>query len=267
MNPVVIGGLVVSLLGIVAATVMDGNSFGPLVGPSSIVLVLMGAIGASLMGYRLDELARIPTAMLKVVDGSKPDLPRSIAQLAEMADVARREGMLALESRLDRIEDAFAQRGLQLIVDGLDADEIRDRLEIDIAAVDERHRLAIDFFKTMGKYAPTFGMIGTVIGLINMLGNLTSPEQLGSGMSVALLTTLYGVMFANLIFLPIATRLERLNESELASRDVVLDGVLSLQRGMAPRGLVERLETYLAPDERRGYQSRPAGDAGLREVA
>ena len=272
MDPLVIGGLILSLLGIIVATIMDGNSFGPLIGPSSAVLVLVGTIGASVISFQLKELKRVPDA-LKVALGSSDarDLDGTVTTLGMLSGVARRDGMLALESRLEEVEDDFVREGLQLLVDGLDADQVRERLEISIAAIDERHQVPIGFFKTLGGYAPTFGMLGTVIGLINMLGNLTSPEQLGVGMSLALLTTLYGVFFANLFFLPLATRLERLNEQELSVLDVALDGILGLQAGMSPRLLVERLETYLAPDERIGYAERMQGptDASetLREVA
>ena len=270
MDPLLLGGLVLSLLGIAVATLIDGNSFGPLIGPSSFILVLVGSIGAALMAYRKAEVGRVPKAMAKAFTGSPPDLDGTITQLAKLSEVARKEGMLALESRLEDVEDTFLRDGLQLLVDGMDADQVQARLEIDIAAVDERHRMPIGFFKALGGYSPTFGMMGTVIGLINMLGHLDSPEQLGSGMSLALLTTLYGVFFANLIFLPVATRLERLNEQELAARDVVLDGILTLQAGTSPRMLVERLETYLPPDRRVGYQERMDGTRQappLEEVA
>ncbi len=256
MDPLFIGGLVLSLLGIIVATLIDGNSFGPLIGPSSFVLVFVGSVGASVMAYRTKELGQLPKAAARAFTGAPPDLDESITQLASLSEVARKEGMLALETRLDGVEDPFLRRGLQLLVDGMDADQVQGLLEIDIAAVDERHKTPIGFFKALGGYAPTFGMMGTVIGLINMLGNLDSPEQLGVGMSLALLTTLYGVFLANLVFLPLASRLERLNEQELAARDVVLDGILALQAGTSPRMLVERLETYLPPERRVGYTER-----------
>jgi chemotaxis protein MotA len=256
VDPLLIAGFVAAIVGIVVATLIDGNSFGVLIGPSSLVLVLLGSIGATLMAQRMPDLKSGVRALACAFKGRAPDLDGTVTTLGQLADVARREGMLALETRLKDVEDPALRTGLQLMVDGLDADQLRDILSIDIAAVDERHQRNIGFFKSLGSYAPTFGMLGTVIGLVNMLQNLSDPSQLGIGMALALLTTLYGVAFANLVFLPIAARLTRLNEAELAARDLILDGILSIQSGMSPRLLVERLETYLPPEARVGHGAR-----------
>lgn len=256
MDPLFIGGFAAILAAIVVSTVMDGNSFGPLIGPSSFVLVFFGALGAGLMAYRKTDVGRLPKALIYCLKGSPPDPSAAVTTLAALAQTARRDGMLALEERLDEIADPFLASGLRYLVDGLDADRVRELLEIDIAALDDRHQAVIGFFRAVGGYAPTFGMVGTVIGLINMLGNLSDPEQLGAGMALALLTTLYGVLIANVTFNPIASRLERLNRLELEAREVVLDGVLSIQAGLSPRLLVERLETYLPPAARLGHEER-----------
>ncbi|HVL99753.1 MAG TPA: motility protein A [Egibacteraceae bacterium] len=258
MDPLLIGGFLLALLSIVVATLIDGNAFGPLVGPSSFVLVFFGTIGAALMAYRKADLSRFPKAALQAFRGSPPDVDATVTTLAGLADTARKDGMLALEARLVDVSDEGVRRGLQLVVDGLDADEVREVVEIDIAAVDERHRVCIGFFTALGGYSPTFGMLGTVVGLVNMLQNLTDPAQLGVGMALALLTTFYGVLFANLVWLPLASRLTRLNDQELAARDIALDGILSIQAGASPRLLVERLETYLPPAQRVGYAARAA---------
>ena len=258
MDPLFLGGMVAVFVAIIISTIMDGNSFGPLIGPSSFVLVFFGTIGAGLMAYRTSELGKIPKATIYAMKGKPPDPSDAVTTLAELAQVARRDGMLALESKLEDVEDAYLRDGLQHLVDGLDAERVRELLEIDLAAVDERHQTGIAFFKALAGYAPTFGMVGTVIGLINMLGNLSDPDQLGAGMALALLTTLYGVLIANVLFQPIAARLERLNQLELSAREVVLDGILSIQAGMSPRLVVERLETYLPPEARLGHAERVA---------
>ncbi len=266
MDPLFLGGLVVAIASIVIATVMDGNSFGALIGPSSIVLVFFGSVGSSLMAARLKELSALPKAFKVALTSPVPDTDATVTTLGQLAEVVRREGVLALEAKLEEIDDDFLRRGAQLLVDGQDAEQIAEVLQIDIGALDERHQRAISFFKAMGGYAPTFGMLGTVIGLINMLGNLSDPDQLGIGMSLALLTTLYGVAMANLLFLPLAARLERLNEVEMAARDVTIDGILCIQAGMSPRLLVERLETYLAPSQRIGHAARASGQTGSSPV-
>ncbi|MTV27337.1 motility protein A [Nitriliruptoraceae bacterium ZYF776] len=267
MDPLFIGGLALTLVGIVVSTILDGNSLGPLIGPTSFIMVLSGAVGAGSMAFRMQDLKALPQSAMAAIKRSPPDVGATIDSLAGLADTARRDGMLALEAKLEEIDDRFVQLGIQLLVDGGDEDVLRETLEIEISATDERHRTSISFFKSLAAYAPTFGMVGTVIGLINMLGNLSDPSQLGKGMAMALLTTLYGVLFANLLFNPVATRLERANELELAAMDVALDGILTIRRGASPRALVERLESYLPPSERIGAAERlgggpkPPGDA------
>jgi chemotaxis protein MotA len=256
MDPLFLGGLLVTLIAIVVATLMDGNSLGPLIGPSSAFLVFFAAVGASVMAYRTSELASLPRSAISAIKADVPDVAETITSLARLADTARRDGMLALEAKMEELEDRYVKLGIQLLVDGADEDVVKETMEIELAATDERHRNAIGFFKTLAGYAPTFGMVGTVIGLINMLGNLSDPSQLGKGMAMALLTTLYGVLFANLLFQPLANRLERLNDIELAAMEVTLDGILTIRRGSSPRALIERLESYLPPSARLGATER-----------
>lgn len=261
MDPLFLGGLLFAALGIVVSSLIDGNSLAPLVGPASFLLVLSATMGAGVMAYRKSELSAMPAALSKVLRADVPDLQATITSLGKLAEVARRDGMLALEAQLEDVDDRFLASGAQLLVDGVDEEVVRETLEIEIASMDERHRTVIGFFKALGGYAPTFGMVGTVIGLINMLGNLTDPSELGKGMALALLTTLYGVLLGNLVFMPIATRLQRLNEAELSTLDVTLDGLLTIRRGASPRGVVERLETYLPASARIGVTERLAPPA------
>lgn len=262
MDPLYIVGLLVALLAIALSTIIDGNSFGPLIGPSGLMLVVVGTLGAGIMAYRVADLKYLPSSAIRAVMGKLPSIGGTIDDLARLADTARREGMLALESKLEGLEDRFVKLGVQLLVDGADEEVVRDTMEIEIDATDTRHRDSISFFRTLAAYAPTVGMFGTVIGLINMLGNLSDPSQLGKGMSLALLTTLYGVVMANLIFNPMAARLERLNTAELTAMEVVLDGVLTIRRGASPRALIERLESYLPPSARIGATERLQSQSG-----
>ena len=266
MNPLVIGGIIASILAIVVSTLIDGNSLGVLVGPSSFVLVFFGSFGAMLVAHDVADLKRLPKALVRAIKGTPDDIDETITVLVDMADVARRDGLLSLEKRLEGIHDPFLRSGLQLIADGVEGETIREMLDIDIAALDERHRSMFGMFESLGGYAPTFGMMGTVIGLINMLGNLSDPSQLGLGMSLALLTTLYGVLFANLLYLPVANRLKRLNSLELSARDLAMDAMLSIQEGISPRVLVDRLEAFLPPEKRVGYNAR-VGRADLTDAS
>lgn len=261
MDPVFFGGLLLTLLGIVIAMLIDGNSIGPLIGPSAFVLVFSASIGAGIATYRKSELSALPKSAVKAVRSDVPDIQATITHLAKLAEVARREGMLALEAKLEDIEDRFVRIGVQMLVDGADEQVVRDTLDIELTAIDERHRTSIGFFQRLADVAPTFGMVGTVIGLVNMLGNLTDPSQLGAGMALALLTTLYGVLIGNLVFAPIAGRLERLHNVEMAALEVALDGIITIRRGASPRGVIERLESYLPPSERFGVSDRLTDEA------
>lgn len=252
-------GIVLSIIAIVAATLIDGNSFGALIGPSSLVLVGLGSIGATIAGYDLPDVKRLPKAAIASFTQKIQDSSDTVSILMRFAETARKEGVLALESSLKDVEDPFLRSGLQLVVDGMDTDTIRSILDTELDALDARHQTMIAMFKALGSYAPTMGMIGTVIGLINMLQNLSDPSQLGLGMSVALLTTLYGVMFANLFYNPIGLKLERLHSAELESRELVVEGILAIQGGSSPRLLVERLEARLDPASRVGHQARAGG--------
>ena len=259
MDPLSLIGLGLVFLAIIGSTIMDGNSFGPLIGPSSLVLVLFGTIGATLAAYRMEDAKRLPKGFIVAFTGSPPDPDALVTQMMEFAEAARREGLLALEAKMEELEDPFLTAGLTMVVDGVEGDEVREVMETEITAMESRHESLIGLFKKLVEYAPTLGMIGTVIGLINILGNLSDPEALGTGMALALLTTLYGVFFANIIFAPVAGKLEKLNAIEVAARELTVEGVLAIREGASPRNLVERLEARLEPELRVGFKSR-AGD-------
>lgn len=267
MDPIFFIGLIVTLAGILLAMVIDGNSIGPLIGPSAFMMVVVTSISAGIMAYRKHELLTIPKSAVRAFKSNVPDVQTTITELARLAEIARRDGMLALEAEIEHLDDRFLRLGVQLLVDGVDEEVVQETLDIELEATDERHRTAIGFFKGVSGYAPTFGMVGTVVALVNMLGNLEDPEQLGIGMALALLTTLYGVLIANLVFTPIAVRLERLNDDELAALTVAQDGVLSIRSGASPRGVVERLESYLPPSQRVGLDGRPSARRDERGAA
>ncbi len=256
MDPLTLIGLGLVFVSIIVSTIMDGNSFGPLIGPSSLVLVLFGSIGAVLAGFRMDDAKRLPKGFSVAFTGSPPDPDQLVTQLMSSAEAARKDGILALEQGLESLEDEFLKAGLQMVIDGMEGEDVRNVMEAEIFAMEARHESLIGMFKKLVEYAPTLGMIGTVIGLINILGNLSDPEALGTGMALALLTTLYGVFFANIIFAPVAGKLALLNTMEVASRELTVEGILAIREGASPRHLVERLEAYLEPELRVGSKAR-----------
>lgn len=256
MDPGLIVGVLVTIGAVVASMVMDGTSPGALWSASSLVMVLVGSIGASISGYQLSDVLRAPKAFLAAIRGKVPDPDVVVTQLLRFANVARRNGLLAMESELEEVEDEFLLGGIRAVIDGLDPSAVADLMETSMDSVDDRHHNVISFFRSLGGFAPTMGMVGTVIGLVMMLQNLSDPDQLGSGMALALITTLYGVLLANILFLPVASRLTRLHEKEMIVMRMVRDGVLAIQSGTSPRVLVESLEAYLPPAQRVGHRDR-----------
>ncbi len=252
-------GLGLAFAAIVISTIMDGNSFGALIGPSSLVLVLLGAIGATISGFEMSDVTKIGKSVIIAFTGKPLDPDGFVTTMMKFAETARREGVLALEAKLNEVEDPFLKSSLQLVIDGVDNESVRAILETELDAIEERHQTQIALWKGFGGNAPTLGMLGTVIGLINMLQNLSDPDQLGIGMSLALLTTLYGVLFANLLFLPIAGKLERLHNIEMNVKDLIIEGTLAIHAGSSPRLLVERLEARIDPKLRVGHQARAKG--------
>ncbi|NLL41740.1 MAG: motility protein A, partial [Firmicutes bacterium] len=170
--------------------------------------------------------------------------------LVDFAETSRREGLLALEEKAQAIDEPFLQKGIQLVVDGTDAELVRNILEIELIFLEERHRLGQKIFEQMGALSPAYGMIGTLIGLIAMLGALDNPDQIGMGMAVALITTLYGSVASNLIFLPLAGKLGIKSDEEILLKQVMIEGILSIQAGENPRIVEEKLKSFLSPAER-----------------
>lgn len=256
MGATALGGFAMIVLAVVGATILDGNSFGPLISPSSFVLVFGTTVGASMFAYEVRDILNLPKVMLRALKSSDVALGDRIEMYMRLAESARREGLLALDAMIDDIEDAYVQYGLRLVTDGADENQLKEELDAYMGAVEGRHAVPSTILRKLASYAPAFGMVGTVIGLVNMLGSLSSPEDLGAGMALALLTTLYGVVFANALFQPFAERLEKLHSNEMAVMEFDTDAICALQTGTSPRAMVAHLESLLPPAERQGYDDR-----------
>lgn len=256
MDPLTIIGIGLVFVALIVSTIMDGNSFAPLIGPSSLFMVILGCVGGAMSGFRMDDAKRLPKGLIIAFTGSPPEPDAVVTQLMKFAEAARREGILALEQGIKEVDDAFMKTGLQMVVDGVEGDIVREVLETEIDAMGARHKLVNDLWSKLGEYAPVMGMIGTVVGLINMLGNLSDPAALGTGMALALLTTLYGAFFANVLFNPIAAKLARLHTMEVEARELTLEGIMAVREGASPRLLVEKLEARLDPSLRVGAKAR-----------
>ncbi len=253
MDPITIGGLILALISMLVASFMAGmNPIAIFLGdPGSILLVVGGTIGTTAASGSMAQALGAPKALVKgMTGGGSIDRPAVIKQLVGFADTARKEGLLALEGEIDKIEDPFFQRGLQLAVDGTDPADLRDMLELDLDRMGARHRDGAGFFSTAAGMGPAMGMVGTVIGLVDMLGNLDDPSTLGPAMAVAFLTTLWGAFIANYFFQPLAARLKKLAADEMSSKELILEGILSIQAGANPRAVAGKLVSFLPPGER-----------------
>lgn len=244
-------GIIIAFGAIIAGSILEGGNPAVLLFLPAIVLVVGGALGVGLASNRLSDMGGIAKATLSVLKPSKGlDGPGAITELMAFAETARQDGLLALEEQVKAVEDPFLRRGLELVVDGTDSDEVADALGQEIEAQRERHKVAAKYFADMGAYAPTIGIIGTVMGLAHALEKLDDPAKLGHSIAAALMATLWGVLSANVFFLPVSAKLKRLSALEVAHRQLLIEGVLAIQAGASPRALGERLKSHLPPKER-----------------
>ena len=258
MDKTTVGGLLMGICLLLLAIVLaPGSSFGAFLDYPSMAVVVGGAISACCIAFPLRSLLLAPKVLKKLFLPGVQDMRPVIAQLVECAEIARRDGVLALESKTQDIQDPFLLFGIQMAVDGTDAELMEKILRSEMEAVAQRHKIGKSLMDTMGRYAPAFGMIGTLMGLIIMLGNMDNPEAIGPGMAVALITTLYGAVVSNLFFLPFADKLAFYSKREMEVREVILRGLLSIQEGDNPRVLEQKLSMCL-PTAERGTAAKAA---------
>jgi chemotaxis protein MotA len=259
MDPATIIGIVLALGGIFISMILEGSSPLAILLPAPMMLVLCGTIGAAMAGGLLkDTTGSIKWLKLAVTAKPSPS-DELVADLVRLADRARREGLLALEDAAHEVSDPFLRRGLELAIDGTDPEELRDILEGDVTAKRREYQHGARLFAELGGYAPTLGVIGTVVSLVHVLANLSSPESLGKLIAAAFVATLWGVMSANVIWLPIASKIRRLGDLTAHQMELVIEGVLSIQAGVNPRLIQQKLQSYLPPDT--GKATKPEQEA------
>ena len=268
MKPATAVGIGVAAFGILLSAMMEGTSPAAFIDIPALLIVCGGTGGATMASVGMESMKKIPK-LYKLVFGPPPiDMQERISMLVSLAEQARREGLLALDSRLSEIDDEFTRKGLQLVVDGTDPELVREILEADIDGMIARHAEGAAPFEKAGGFAPTMGIIGTVMGLVHVLQNLAAPSTLGPAISSAFIATLMGVGSANVIFLPIASRLKALSAIEVELRTLTLDGIIAVQAGDNPRLVADRLNSFIAPIERGHEDEEPATAGGaLREAA
>ena len=242
-------GVVASLAIVFTVQILEGGSPASILLIPSMLLVFGGAFMAGMAGGVLKDATGIGKQMQKAFLAKVTPPTKLVENIVKLAERARREGLLALEDAVKTVEHPFLKRGLQLAIDGTDPEELHDILHAEIAAKKKADKAGAKLFENMGGYAPTIGIIGTVMGLVHVLENLNQPETLGHSISAAFVATLWGVLTANLLWLPIAARLSRLSGVEAEEMELVVDGVLAIQAGSNPRLVAQKLRSLLPPDE------------------
>lgn len=243
----------VSGIGVLLWGMMSGSSLMIFWDLPSILITVGASFAALLIAYSMDDIKNMGKLLVESFKQKEVSSSAIISQFANLSKKARREGLLSLEDEIGEIEDEFLKKGLQMVVDGIEPETIREILELEIETMEARHAKGSSIYQTWGAYAPGYGMLGTLIGLIQMLTNLTDSSTIAAGMGKALITTFYGSLLANLFCLPIATNLKLKSEIEVGAREMILEGILAIQSGVNPRIVEEKLITYLSPSERLEY--------------
>ncbi len=263
MDLATIIGLVVCLALCIFGIVF-GNSFSVILNfmdaPSALI-TFGGAFMCILASNTIPDYIAGFKSILLTFKGSSLDVPGVIKKIIDLSNVARKEGLLSLEEAAGELDDAFLKKGILLIVDGTDPELVRGIMETEMMSIDSRHRNKIGFWENLGAMGPAWGMIGTLIGLVNMLQNMDDPSSIGPAMAVALLTTLYGSLLANWICAPIGAKLKSRNEEEMMSKEIMIEGLLSIQAGENPRVIEEKLKSFLTPAEKAAMEASEGGEA------
>lgn len=249
MDLATIGGLIAGIFFLITAILQKG-SLSTFADPSSIMITIGGTFAATLISYPLADFIKSFKALSLVFKSKILNEGDIIKKIIELSNIARKEGLLALEEAAESIDDEFMKKGILLIVDGTDPELVRNILETELVFIEGRHKSVRGFWEKIGEFGPAWGMIGTLIGLINMLKTMNDPSTIGGSMSVALITTLYGSLLANFIALPIANKMKVISESEILLKEVSIEGLLSIQAGENPRVIEEKLKAFLAPSLR-----------------
>ncbi len=263
MDLATILGIVLGFGALIAAFVLEGGHLSSLIGITAYMIIFGGTFGATMTSYGLKDMLGLPKLIMKAVKTPPDRRALLVEEIVKLAEIARRDGLLALENH--PIEDPFLKKGIMLVVDGTDAELTEQILYADVEAMEQRHARGYGIFQTMGGFAPTMGIIGTVMGLVHVLSSLKDPESLGPAIAVAFLATLYGVATANLLWLPLHNKLKLRSKEEVAEKQLIIEGVLGIQAGENPRMLREKLLVHLPPQARATEQKAAA--VGARAMA
>lgn len=252
-------GIIIGLAALIGGFLWEGGELGGLMQLTSALIVFGGTIAAVLISFPVSKLRTVPKALALAFSSRHQDSGELIEDIVGMATVARREGVLALEKKAADYPNPFLREGIQLVVDGTERSMVQQIMSLEIDALEKKYESYAKVFESAGGYAPTMGIIGTVMGLIHVLGSLSEPTALGPSIALAFTATLYGVASANLIFLPIASKIKARSEEEVDRMEMMIEGILSIQNGDHPLLVRRKLESYAADNRTPGQLT----DAGL----
>ncbi len=246
MDITTVVGLVAGFV-LIIITIVLGGPLGLFINIPSLVVVIGGTTAAIMVNYPLQQVVSVAIVSKNAFLYKEVETEVIVSKLIDFATVARREGILALESHVQDAGHEFLQQSVQLAIDGTAPELIKDILTTEIAFMEDRHKMGASILNAAATFAPAFGMVGTLIGLVQMLANMEDPSQIGPAMAVALLTTLYGAILANLIFSPMEGKLKIRTAGELLQKEIIIEGILSIQSGDNPRVVEQKLKAFIAP--------------------
>ena len=251
MDIFLIIGLVLGAICIMMALILKGASVAMLLNGEVAVIIFGGMIAAVLSSYTMADIKRLPKVMKVLMSNEEPDLNGTIEKMVELSNIARREGLLALEAPVNELDDPFMKQGLELVVDGAEAEQIRDLMESEVDAMETRHHRMSGLFKTAGATSPTLGVMGAAIGLIGALGNLSDINKLGPMIASSFVATIFGIFMGYLVMIPFATRLEAKNEEEVLLKTLIIEGVMDIQAGHSAKVIEQKLYAQIPPEKRK----------------
>lgn len=247
--------------GLLIGTIVTGEGARAFIHLPSMLIVFGGSIAATLINFPMDQVIPTLKVAAKTFTAQKTAGLEIVQKFIELSQLARRDGILALDQALKDVDETFMKGGLEMVVDGTEPDTIRDIMETEVRSLLERHKIGQGIFTALGTYAPAFGMIGTLIGLVQMLRSLDDPSSIGPSMAVALITTFYGAVLGNLVYLPMAGKLMNKSSQEVTAKRMIIEGVLSIQRGVHPKNIERKLMNFMPPKQR-VVEEEPGGEGG-----
>lgn len=259
----IIGGIILLTTAIIVAGSLQGSLI--FISLSSVLTVIGGLVASIMVNFNMQEIKDALASTKKAFVKQDHNVPKLVEEFVELATMARREGLLSLDNKIDEIDDDFIKKGILLTVDGLEAEVIKEILAAEVVSIEEKQKIGKIVYEKAGELAPAWGMIGTLIGLILMLQNLDDPKTIGPSMALALITTFYGAVLANLFFIPLSGKLANRVDNEVYVRNIMIEGILGVQSGQNPKLLKEKLEVFVDKEGKEEGEEEEEATATVNE--